>query len=251
MTQPADEPAPFASRAGEKLAAALRTFALEHAVRGAAALDVGASHGGFTDVLLRLGAARVTAIDVGHDQMREPLRSDSRVELMERTNFKTLSLKVAPGPFGFFVMDVSFASARSMLRAIAMRVAPGTPGIVLVKPQFELPKVLVPGGGVVESKGLRKLAFNRFKKRARERGFEVVARMDSPVSGGSGNVEILAHLVLRGVPQTEAATTTPPAPVPNLSAPGAKLPAKPAPKRKRPPKPKRPPRTGGKGPAKV
>ena len=248
MSETADETTPFASRAGEKLAAALRVFALEPAVRGAAALDVGASHGGFTDCLLRLGASRVTAIDVGHDQMREPLRSDPRVELMERTNFKTLSLKVAPGPFGFFVMDVSFASARSMLRAIAMRVATGTPGIVLVKPQFELPKVLVPGGGVVESKGLRKLAFNRFKKRARERGFEVVARMDSPVAGGSGNVEILVHLVFRGEP--EAA----PAPVPNLSAAvhvAAAQRKPPAPKRKRPPKPKRPPRAGGKGPAKV
>ena len=194
------EPAPYASRAGEKLAAALRTFQLQKLIRGRVALDVGASHGGFTDCLLRLGAARVTAVDVGYGQMREPLRSDARIELMERTNFKTLSLRIAPGPFGFFVVDVSFASARSMLRAIAMRVEPGTPGVVLVKPQFELPKVLVPDGGVIESKNLRKLAFNRFKKKARERGFRVVARMDSPVAGGSGNVEILAYLIFDGMP---------------------------------------------------
>lgn len=188
----------LASRAGLKLQAALDRFGV--AVAGARALDVGASHGGFTDLLLRRGALHVTAVDVGHGQMREPLRSDPRVTLLERSNFRTLPLRMAPGPFDLFVMDVSFASARSMMRPIALRVCPGAVGVVLVKPQFELPKELVPPGGVVQSKGLRKLAFNRFKKKAAEQGFAVVGRMDSPVPGAAGNVEILAVLRYEGAP---------------------------------------------------
>src|SRR5512134_2203583 len=90
--------APYASRAGGKLEAALQGFGLVALVEGARALDVGASTGGFTDCLLRHGAASVTAIDNGKEQMREPLRSDPRVLLLEQTNFKTVSLQVAPGP---------------------------------------------------------------------------------------------------------------------------------------------------------
>lgn len=194
-----DDDRPLASRGGLKLAAALRDLGLD--VRGLVALDVGASTGGFTDCLLRAGAAHVTAVDVGHGQMREELRGDARVTLHERTNFRTLPPRLLPGPFDVFVVDVSFASARSMMRSVALRLRPGAHGIVLVKPQFELPQELVPAGGVVQSKNLRKLAFNRFKKKAVALGFEVLARMDSPVPGGEGNVEILAHLVWRGWPE--------------------------------------------------
>lgn len=193
----------FASRGGLKLQAALDAFALRAAVRGRNALDVGASTGGFTDCLLRAGAAHVTGVDVGHGQMIERLREDSRVTLIEDTHFKLAPLSVAAGPFDFFVVDVSFASARSMLRGIAKRITPGVEGVVLVKPQFELPKELVPRGGVIASRNLRKLAFNRFKKKAWALGFRVVAKVDSPVPGGEGSVEILAWLRWEGFPPDE------------------------------------------------
>jgi 23S rRNA (cytidine1920-2'-O)/16S rRNA (cytidine1409-2'-O)-methyltransferase len=150
--------------------------------------------------MLRRGAAHVTGVDVGHGQMAEPLRSDSRVTLLERSHFKHLRLSEARGPFDFFTVDVSFASARSMLHPLAMRLSVGAQGVVLVKPQFELPKVLVPTGGVVESRNLRKLALNRFKRRARSEGFEVIERFDSPVPGGDGNVEFLVWLRFGGRP---------------------------------------------------
>src|SRR5262245_55173998 len=120
-------------RGGLKLEAALDGFGLS--VAGATALDVGASTGGFTDVLLERGAARVTAIDVGHGQLHGKLRGDPRVESLEGTNFKTLALDVAPGPYDLFVVDVSFVAARSMLRSLAFRLRAGAAGVVLLKPQ--------------------------------------------------------------------------------------------------------------------
>ena len=135
-------------RGGLKLDAALREWALPARVRGARAVDVGASTGGFTEVLLRHGAAHVTAVDVGHGQLHEKLRRDARVESLEGTNWKTLSLTIAPGPFDFFTVDVSFVAARNMLRGLAFRLRPGAEGVVLVKPQFELPDHLVKGGEV-------------------------------------------------------------------------------------------------------
>lgn len=204
-----DTDRPYASRGGEKLAAALDAFRLRGRVRGAQALDVGASHGGFTDVLLRAGAAHVVAVDVGHDQMREPLRSDPRVTLLERTDFKKLPPRIAPGPYDFFVVDVAFVAARSMLRGIALRARVGAEGVVLVKPQFELPKALVPRGGVVESQNLRKFAFDRFKAKARKLGFQVLARQDAPIAGAAGNLEILVHLAFEGLPARGAGGTAP------------------------------------------
>jgi len=193
-----------ASRGGEKLSAGLETFRLRSRVGGGRALDVGASHGGFTDVLLRAGANHVVAVDVGHGKMREPLRSDPRVTLHERTDFKKLPPRIEPGPFDFFAVDVAAVAARSMLRGIALRARPGAEGIVLVKPQFELPKALVPRGGVVESERLRRFAFDRFRKKALKLGFEVVARRDAPSAGAAGNREILVHLRFAGLPAAGA-----------------------------------------------
>lgn len=194
----------WASRGGLKLEAALRTFGLRARVENAACIDVGASTGGFTDVLLGFGAQKVTALDVGHGQMVDRLRSDPRVEVLEKTHIKTASLSVAPGPYAFFVVDVSFLAARTVLKPLSKRLLAGAEGVVLVKPQFELPDALIPRGGVIESRNLRKLAFNRFKKKALERGFTILGRVDSPVHGGDGNVEILTWLRFDGLPTTDA-----------------------------------------------
>jgi putative N6-adenine-specific DNA methylase len=190
---------PLASRGGLKLQAAIDHFDLRGRVRGARAIDVGASTGGFTEVLLREGAAAVTAIEVGHGQMVERLRRDARVKLLERTDFKTLSVHVEPGPFDFFTVDVSFVAARSMLRGLAFRLRPGAQGVVLVKPQFELPRHKVKGGEVSDP-ALRARALRSFSEKAEKLGFRVREVIDSPVAGGEGTVEMLAwvELVERG-----------------------------------------------------
>jgi putative N6-adenine-specific DNA methylase len=187
------------TRGGRKLEAAVSHFKLAARVRGASALDVGASTGGFVAVLLENDASHVTAIDVGHGQLADELARDQRVTSLERTDFKTLSLDVAPGPFDFFTVDVSFVAARSMLRGLAFRLRAGAEGVVLVKPQFELPSHLVKGGKV-DAPDLRQRAVDTFRAKAERLGFELLAYTDSPVAGGSGTVEILAHLRFNGRP---------------------------------------------------
>src|SRR5512140_3016047 len=153
------------TRGGRKLEAALGAFGLPSRVRGCRAIDVGASTGGFVSVLLDGGAAQVTAVDVGHGQLLPALAKDRRVTSLERTDFKTLSLAVAPGPFDFFTVDVSFVAGRSMLRGLAFRLRPGAEGVVLVKPQFELPSQLVKDGKV-DAPELRKRALDAFASKA-------------------------------------------------------------------------------------
>ena len=189
------------TRGGRKLEAAFAHFKLAAAVRGADALDLGASTGGFVAVLFEQGARHVTAIDVGHGQLLAHLARDRRVTSLERTDFKTLSLDVAPGPFDFFTVDVSFVAARSMLRGLAFRLRPGAQGVVLVKPQFELPSHLVKHGKV-DAVELRKRAVESFRAKAERLGFALLGSLDSPVAGGSGTIEILAHLRFAGRPAT-------------------------------------------------
>jgi putative N6-adenine-specific DNA methylase len=184
-------------RGGGKLEAAIARFGLEDAIRGAQAVDVGASTGGFTQALLRHGAVHVVAVDVGHGQLHPELRRDPRVESLERTDWKRLALSVAPGPFDFFSVDVSFVAARNMLRSLAFRLRPGAQGVVLVKPQFELPDHLVKGGDVSDP-ALRARALALFTEKAEALGFRIGAVIDSPVAGGSGTVELLAHLHFPG-----------------------------------------------------
>ncbi len=189
------------TRGGRKLEAAVARFGLASRVHGGHAVDVGASTGGFVAVLLRCGARRVTAVDVGHGQLDAQLAADARVENLERTDWKTLSLDKAPGPFDFFSVDVSFVAARNMLRGLAFRLRAGAEGVVLVKPQFELPSHLVREGRV-DDPGLRARALAAFSKKAESLGFVVLAHMDSPVPGGSGTIEILAHLRFAGRPDS-------------------------------------------------
>ena len=181
------------TRGGRKLDAAVAGFGLAARVHGSRAVDVGASTGGFVAVLLRCGAAHVTAVDVGHGQLDPGLARDERVDSLERTDWKTLSLGTVPGPFDFFTVDVSFVAARNMLRSLAFRLRDGSEGVVLVKPQFELPGHLVKAGRV-DDPALRERALAAFRKKAESLGFELLAHMDSPVPGASGTVEILVHL---------------------------------------------------------
>jgi putative N6-adenine-specific DNA methylase len=189
------------SRAAGKLEAAVARFGLARAIGGARAVDVGASTGGFTQTLLAHGAAHVTAVDVGHDQLVPALRADARVTSMEGVDWKRLSLDEAPGPFDFFTVDVSFVAARNMLRGLAFRLRPGAEGVVLVKPQFELADRQVRGGRV-DDENLRRAALEKVTEKAGTLGFAVVAHADSPVAGGSGQIEILAHLRFEGRPDT-------------------------------------------------
>lgn len=184
-------------RAGAKLEAALAHFGLAPFVRGARAIDVGASAGGFTEALLGHGVAHVTAIDVGHGQLHPHLRDDPRVTSLEGANLKTLPLRCAPGPFDFFAVDVSFVAARTMLRGLAFRLRAGARGVVLLKPQFELPAHRVRGGDVSDPK-LRAEAFERFRTKGSELGFRIREAIDSPIAGASGTVEILLHVVFEG-----------------------------------------------------
>jgi putative N6-adenine-specific DNA methylase len=189
------------SRAGGKLEAAIERFALAPAVAGARAIDVGASTGGFTQALLGHGAQAVLAVDVGHGQLHPSLRADPRVTSLEGVDWRRLSLGVAEGPFDFFTVDVSFVAARNMLRALAFRLRPGAEGVVLVKPQFELPDRRVKAGAA-EPERLREQALARVRERAQGLGFEVVDHFDSPVAGAGGTVEVLVHLRFRGRPDS-------------------------------------------------
>jgi len=189
------------SRAGGKLEAAIERFGLGQAISGARAIDVGASTGGFTQALLTHGAESVLAVDVGHGQLHPSLRADARVTSLEGVDWRRLSLGVAEGPFDFFTVDVSFVAARNMLRALAFRLRPGAEGIVLVKPQFELPDRRVKAAGA-DTARLREDAVAKVRERATALGFEIVAHADSPVAGGSGTVEVLAHLRFGGRPES-------------------------------------------------
>jgi putative N6-adenine-specific DNA methylase len=189
------------SRAGGKLEAAIARFGLTQAIAGARAVDVGASTGGFTQALLAHGAHSVLAVDVGHDQLHGSLRADPRVTPLEGVDWRRLSLGVAEGPFDFFTVDVSFVAARNMLRALAFRLRPGAEGVVLVKPQFELPDRRVKAAGADPAR-LREEALGKVRERARGLGFDIVDHFDSPVAGGSGTVEVLARLRFEGRPDT-------------------------------------------------
>jgi putative N6-adenine-specific DNA methylase len=206
------------SRAGGKLEAAIAHFGLRKALRGAHAVDVGASTGGFTEALLAHGAASVLAVDVGHGQLHPTLGTDPRVTSLEGVDWRKLSLNEAEGPFDFFTVDVSFVAARNMLRGLAFRLRPGAEGVVLVKPQFELPDRQVKGGHV-DDPNLRRAALEKVRGRAEALGFKLAGEIDSPVAGGEGSIEILAHLAFSGRPTS-------------LPAPGERRPHERHPKRK-------------------
>ncbi len=184
---PAEE---YVSRGGHKLQAALDDWPVP--VAGAAALDIGASTGGFTDCLLQHGAAQVVAVDVGYGQLAEALRRDPRVTVLERTHARDLP-PLDPPPT-LTVMDVSFISARALLPAIARVAAPGSDVLVLVKPQFEAGREAVGKGGVVRDPAGRAAAVQAVAGWALARGWRVGGVLRSPLPGPAGNVEFLLWL---------------------------------------------------------
>jgi 23S rRNA (cytidine1920-2'-O)/16S rRNA (cytidine1409-2'-O)-methyltransferase len=180
----------WASRAGEKLEAALDAFAIEP--ESLACLDAGASTGGFTDVLLARGARIVYAVDVGRGQLLDRLARDPRVISMERTNLRTLGR--LPEPIDLATLDLSFISLRLVLPAVRAQLADEGQVIALVKPQFEAGRDAVPHGGVVRDWATHRSVLLQFGEDAAGAGFSPVAVISSPIVGGDGNREFLALL---------------------------------------------------------
>ena len=189
-------PPPFVSRGGEKLAHALD--ALDVDPRGRDALDVGASTGGFTDVLLQRGAPRVIAVDVGYGQLHPRLRDDPRVTVLERTNAR--DLKELPFAPELVVCDVSFISVRKALPRPLALAAPGWEAVVLVKPQFEAGRDEAPKG-VVRDPEVRRRVVCEVAEAALAWGAEPRGAVDSGLPGPKGNREVFLHLVHSAHPQ--------------------------------------------------
>jgi 23S rRNA (cytidine1920-2'-O)/16S rRNA (cytidine1409-2'-O)-methyltransferase len=190
----------FVSRGGEKLTNALAAFGVEP--RGKDCIDVGASTGGFTDVLLQAGAHRVIALDVGHAQLHERLRADPRVIVLERTNARTIaSLPFAPQ---LVVCDVSFISVRLALPPVLALAAEGWQAVVLVKPQFEAGRAEVGRGGVVRDPDTHRRVLRELVEVALRWEAEAVGVVDSGLPGPKGNREFFLHLVHRRQPRLHA-----------------------------------------------
>ena len=186
---------PYVSRGGVKLAHALDVFDIDPA--GRLALDVGASTGGFTDVLLRRGSPRVVALDVGHGQLDWRLRSDPRVTVLERLNARTLVADQLPADarcFALAVMDVSFISVRQILPAIVPLLADGADLVLLVKPQFEAGREEVGKGGLVRNPDVHHRVVAEVTTAASALGLSRVATTESPITGTEGNREFFLHL---------------------------------------------------------
>ena len=181
---------PWVSRGGVKLAAGLDAFGVDPS--GKACLDVGASTGGFTDVLLARGAARVYAVDVGHGQLHARLRSDPRVVLREGVNARLLSREAVPEPCSLLVADVSFISLRLVLPAAVPLLSEEADAVLLVKPQFESERGEVGRGGIVRDPAVRTRALERVLAAAGALGLETRGVVESPITGADGNVEFLA-----------------------------------------------------------
>ncbi len=196
------EAAPFVSRGGEKLAGALDAFGVDPIDR--VCLDVGASTGGFTDCLLRRGASRVYALDVGRGQLAESLRGDPRVVSLERTNARRLD-PADPSPLqlperpSLAVVDVSFISLTRVLRGIAAQLDRGGEIVALVKPQFEAGRSEAPRG-VVRDAAVRRAAVDRVRAYAESLGLAVRGEVESPLAGPAGNREVFLHLAGQVVP---------------------------------------------------
>jgi 23S rRNA (cytidine1920-2'-O)/16S rRNA (cytidine1409-2'-O)-methyltransferase len=186
----ADPATEYVSRGGHKLAGALEAFGGRGlAVRGRRCLDAGASTGGFSDVLLRAGAAQVVAVDVGYGQLAWPIRTDERVVVMERTNVRTLTPELIGGTVDLTVADLSFISLRLVLPALTACTSAGGDLALMVKPQFEVGKDRVGSGGVVRDWQLRAEAVLDVAATAAGLGLGVAGVTASPLPGPSGNVE--------------------------------------------------------------
>ena len=183
-------------RGALKLQGALDAFGVDPA--GGVAVDVGASTGGFTQILLDRGAARVYAVDVGRGQLHERLRQDPRVVVRDRTNARSLSPEGVPEPCSLAVVDVSFISVRLVLPALLSVLAAGAQAVVLVKPQFEVGRFQVGRGGIVTDPLLHLQTLRDVAVEAQRLGYAVRGACRSPLPGAEGNREFFLHLVPGG-----------------------------------------------------
>lgn len=186
------QPLPFVSRGGLKLKHALDYFSVD--VRGKDAIDIGASTGGFTDCLLQAGAARVIAVDVGYGQLAYKLQQDPRVTVLDRCNARHLEPSALPFTPSLATCDASFISQTLLLPAMVSLLAPGSPILTLVKPQFEVEKGQVEKGGVVRDPALREQAIMRCMRAAEQLGCSVIGVVPSPIRGPAGNEEFVLYV---------------------------------------------------------
>lgn len=198
---------PYVGRGGLKLAHALDTFGVP--VTGRRALDIGASTGGFTDVLLQRGARDVIAVDVGHNQLAWKLRSDPRVLVREGVNARALMRADLPHAVDIVTIDVSFISLRHILPQVPALLTPGADVLALVKPQFEAGREEVGKGGVVSDPAVHAAVLEKVRQYAEDAGFRQLAVVESPITGAEGNREFLVHLRLPAIPPSTPPGTTP------------------------------------------
>ena len=184
----------FVSRGGQKLLHALEEFHVT--AEGAICADIGASTGGFTDCLLKHGAKKVYAIDSGTDQLHPSLRADERVVCMEKTNARSLTAEAIGERCDLAVMDVSFISQTLLYPAVKSILKPGGSFISLIKPQFETTASRLGSGGILRDKKERERTVQRVLEQAKLQGFTALSVIPSPITGGDGNIEYLAHFVL-------------------------------------------------------
>jgi 23S rRNA (cytidine1920-2'-O)/16S rRNA (cytidine1409-2'-O)-methyltransferase len=183
-----DDPAAgYVSRAALKLIAGLDAGGID--VAGKTCLDVGSSTGGFTQVLLERGAAKVFAVDVGHDQLHESLRGNARVVSLEGTNARELDREIIPEEIDLLVSDVSFVSVTKVLAAALGLCAPSADAVILFKPQFEVGREFVGKGGIVSDTEASERAMADVVAFVQDAGFALREKVVSPIAGGDGNVE--------------------------------------------------------------
>lgn len=185
----AEAPHPYVSRGGMKLAAALDAFAIDPI--GLCCLDIGASTGGFSDVLLRRGAAHVLAVDVGRGQLHASLHGHPRLTSLEACDIRSLDRAQLPHEPGLIVIDVSFIPLADILPAASALAAREARLIVLVKPQFEVGRKMVAKGGIVKDDTARQAALERIVTHLENLGWTILGHCPSPIAGGDGNIEYL------------------------------------------------------------
>ncbi len=195
--------ATYASRGGHKLVGALDVFA-ELSIAGRRCLDAGASTGGFTDVLLRRGAAQVVAADVGYGQLAWGLRTDERVVVMDRTNVREITAEIIGGFVDLVVADLSFISLGTVLPNLVAVTAADGDLLLMVKPQFEVGRSRLPHGAVVRDPGLRAEAVTGVAGRSQALGWGVAGVTASPLPGPAGNVEYFLWLRRAAAPLRQA-----------------------------------------------
>ncbi|HEY0798831.1 MAG TPA: TlyA family RNA methyltransferase [Candidatus Baltobacteraceae bacterium] len=197
-----ERPAPYVSRGGEKLEGALHDFGLD--VRGARALDVGASTGGFTDCLLAAGAVHIVALDVGYGQLAYPLRQDPRVTVMERCNFRLAADGLFAREFDVIAIDASFISVVTMIARAKAFLREGGSIVALVKPQFEAGPARLGSGGVVRDRDVHRAILHETRDAIVHLGLMPVALTLSKLRGPAGNIEFFALLRNQGEPIDDA-----------------------------------------------